>query len=382
MPQPSKMRFHVLDGWRGVCALLVALYHLDIASHIHDLALVRHAWILVDFFFVLSGFVIAFAYQESLGDWRGIRQFAIRRFGRLWPLHAAMLLPFIAIAAVKLAGNHAGAAPFTGTESPVALLASLALVHVLHLFAEPVWNVPSWSISAEFCTYGVFVLYCLVAPRLRAFAAIVIAAAGLAVLITLSPRLLDATSDFGFFRCVYGFFAGVLTCLLWRARPKLRVGGTAAEMAILAITGLFVCLVPRNAAAGLAAPLLFAVMVHVFAVQSGRISRAMDTGPVALMGTLSYSLYTVHYLVSRLLVSALQHAGFVPGPSITDGYPPLMVPLWLGDTLTLGYVAAITAIAFCTWRFIEEPGRKFFNARAARIARSRPAAREAADASF
>jgi peptidoglycan/LPS O-acetylase OafA/YrhL len=382
MPHPAKMRFHVLDGWRGVCALLVALYHLDVASHVHELALVRHAWMLVDFFFVLSGFVIAFAYQDSLTDGRGIRQFAIRRFGRLWPLHAAMLLPFVAIAAVKLAGHHDGASPFSGAQSPAALLASLALVHVLHLFAQPVWNVPSWSISAEFCAYGIFVLYCLVTPRLRIFAATAISVFGLAVMAAFSAHMLDTTVDFGFFRCLYGFFAGVLICLLWRHYPGLRIGGTRAELAALFLVGLFICMTPRDNAASLAAPLLFALVVHVFAVQSGQVSRVMGARLIGLMGTLSYSLYMVHYLVSRLLVSVLQHAGFVPAPSAADGYPPLMLDPWLGDALTFGYVVAIAALAWCTWRFIEEPGRKFFNARAAAIARSRPAAREAADAAF
>jgi peptidoglycan/LPS O-acetylase OafA/YrhL len=76
---------------------------------------------------------------------------------------------------------------------------------------------------------------------------------------------------------------------------------------------------------------------------------------------LSYSLYVVHYLVSRLLVPALQRAGFVQAASSPDGYSPLLLKPWTGDLVALAYLAAVVGIAWCTWRFIEEPCRGFFN---------------------
>ena len=60
------MRFHVLDGWRGVCALLVALFHVNAVGHFYGLPVVRNGLLFVDFFFVLSGFVITHAYAERV----------------------------------------------------------------------------------------------------------------------------------------------------------------------------------------------------------------------------------------------------------------------------------------------------------------------------
>ena len=61
-------RFEALDGWRGVCASLVVLFHFHGHSPIYSAALVRDSYLFVDFFFVLSGFVIAWNYARRLGD--------------------------------------------------------------------------------------------------------------------------------------------------------------------------------------------------------------------------------------------------------------------------------------------------------------------------
>ena len=91
---PNADRFQALDSWRGVCALLVAATHFHIDSHVYTNAFLRHAGLFVDFFFVLSGFVITHAYGRKLASPDNVREFVIRRFGRLWPLHAVMLLLF------------------------------------------------------------------------------------------------------------------------------------------------------------------------------------------------------------------------------------------------------------------------------------------------
>lgn len=365
MPSAQQTRFETLDSWRGISAVLVALFHLDVASHIHGLMLVRHAWMLVDFFFVLSGFVIAHTYHDRLDTPGAIGRFALRRFGRLWPLHVAVLVPFVAIAAIKLIGHHAGtASPFSGEQSLPGLVASLFMVHAWGLFGEPVWNVPSWSISAECAAYGLFAFYCLATPRrLRLAAASALALAGLLALAAWSPRLLDTTSDFGAVRCVAGFFAGVVLSLWWRARPDIRLGGTRAEILVLAAAGAFLWLVPRSSAMTLAAPLVFCAVVHVFAAGSGAVSRAIRWRFTVLLGTLSYSIYMIHYLFSRLVASALQHMGVASGTGTPDSYPPLLVNPWVGDAITLAYLAVVITLSWYSYRMIEDPARRLIGRR-------------------
>src|SRR5690349_3198982 len=129
-------RFRVLDGWRGACALLVALFHLDAYWHFYDGLFVRNAWLFVDFFFVLSGFVISHAYRGRLATWHDARSFAIRRIGRLWPLHMAVLTFFVLLELLKLAivkSGHVGSdsLAFTDTKAFDAIAANIVLIQSL-----------------------------------------------------------------------------------------------------------------------------------------------------------------------------------------------------------------------------------------------------------
>ncbi len=83
---PSKPRYEILDGLRGVAALLVVAYHLfetyasSPATHI-----VNHGYLAVDFFFVLSGYVVGYAYDDRWGR-MSVGAFFKRRLVRLHPL--------------------------------------------------------------------------------------------------------------------------------------------------------------------------------------------------------------------------------------------------------------------------------------------------------
>src|SRR3569832_1450988 len=81
--ETTKIHFRVLDSWRGIAALLVALFHLNLYSAIYPLDFVRNAYLFVDFFFVLSGFVITYSYGDRLKPPGDLGAFALRRFGRL-----------------------------------------------------------------------------------------------------------------------------------------------------------------------------------------------------------------------------------------------------------------------------------------------------------
>ncbi len=95
LPTPATGRFEALDGWRGVCACLVVLFHVHGYSPIYSWSLVRNSYLFVDFFFVLSGFVISWNYGARLDSWSGVKRFLVLRLGRVYPLHVFMLLCFI-----------------------------------------------------------------------------------------------------------------------------------------------------------------------------------------------------------------------------------------------------------------------------------------------
>lgn len=82
----SKPRYEILDGLRGVAALLVVAFHLfETYSKGPQFQIINHGYLAVDFFFVLSGFVIGYAYDDRW-DKMSIGQFFKRRLVRLHPM--------------------------------------------------------------------------------------------------------------------------------------------------------------------------------------------------------------------------------------------------------------------------------------------------------
>ncbi|RZJ36784.1 MAG: acyltransferase, partial [Brevundimonas sp.] len=114
---PAHRRFEALDSLRGVCAILVVLFHMPVAAHWRDWGLIQHSYLFVDYFFVLSGFVIAHAYSQRLKTPTDAGRFMVRRLGRVWPLHVLMLAAFIGLELVRLWTHFDSVTPFARDRS-------------------------------------------------------------------------------------------------------------------------------------------------------------------------------------------------------------------------------------------------------------------------
>jgi peptidoglycan/LPS O-acetylase OafA/YrhL len=382
----SQVRFLVLDSWRGVCALLVALLHFPTSSAISQSAFVGGAYLFVDFFFVLSGFVIASSYGGRLDEPKKVARFALVRFGRLYPLHLFMLLAFVAFELLRLMLPQlrgAGAAPFTEDNSIGSLVANLLLLQGTGLEDRLTWNGPSWSISTEFFAYLFFAAVVFVA-RKRAWAVLACAAVvGPLVLLRFADTM-DVSYDFGLVRCLYGFSIGAL--LSWFQHDRLvearrdagqgtdRLIWTLLELAMIAVIALFVVDFSDNKG-GIAAPLLFAVALYVFAHEGGWVSSLLRTRPMLTLGALSYSIYMVHIFVQGRMINV---AGLVDrkfglglvGPLSLRGDTAIGIgpdAPWTGLAAIALMVAATLVASWFTWRFVEMPALALFRRLAKRI---------------
>src|SRR4051812_13418414 len=312
-------RFAVLDSWRGIAACLVALFHLDAYSHLYDLPFLRNAWLFVDFFFVLSGFIIAATYQRRLLEGYSMGRFLVLRLGRLYPLHLTMLVLFMAFELMKVVartwmsgdGSFNSVSPLISeTQGPSTIVANLFLAQSLHLFDFLTWNHPSWSISTEFYTYVIFAV-CLLALRKHARVALAAALVGGPVLIAvLCDDYMDTNYDWGIIRCLYGFAAGVMVWHLYKNVDKYRgwLSSTVAsivEWGALGLAAVFVSLADNTTVLSIAAPLVFALVVLVFAFESGSVSGMLSARPLLFLGTVSYSIYMTHVFVAQRLFDAV-----------------------------------------------------------------------------
>jgi len=377
----KKLHFGTLDSWRGICAILVALQHFPVYWHCYFWSFFRSTYLFVDFFFVLSGFVIAYNYANPLQERpvrEGIPSFVIRRFGRLWPLHAALLLALVLREVAKAIvtaryGQMGPVAPFTGSAAPNTIVINALLLHAMGLTNVPTWNGPSWSIGAEFYTYLVFALVCVTARRYATWVYALIALVAAAAIFRFSPPLMDTADQMGFVRCLYGFSVGCIVHVVFVATRGLagrwKGMATAVEIAVLALCVTFVAVAHHDPIV-MAAPLVFALAVYVFAFEAGAISRLLLLPKVMMIGALSYSIYMVHWLVSLILTGipkAISSKTSINMFTTINGDPYVFYKsLWLMDLFVVFYVAVIIGLAMLTFRFIENPGRRFFNGLAKR----------------
>lgn len=359
---PHSPRFEALDSLRGLCALMVALFHFRANSHVEDLNIIRNAWLFVDFFFVLSGFVIAASYGHRMARREvGIRTFLALRLARLYPLHLFMLALFVAfeaaMALLQPALGDAGREFFAGARSPTLLPENLLLLHSLGLSGVESWNVPSWSISAEFWTYALFALLMAIgATGRRLFWFLGLAVCPLVILIAHGGRM-SLEADGGILRCLAGFAAGAA---LWSFRERFKTFRPSAGLEFPAVL-LVLTFVTTAPGLGLTllAPLVFAVAIWVFAAERGVISPLLRWRWFVLLGALSYSIYMTHTFVHARLkniaiilqnkteVSLFQDAAFrFFGPD-----------RWMGDAFVLACVVVTLAFSILTYHLIERPGQ-------------------------
>jgi len=372
------MRFVVFDGWRGVCALFIALYHFGAYGHFYHMAFVRHSFLFVDFFFVLSGFVMSYAYLEKLQDWPDAIRFMIRRFGRLWPLHVAMIIVLLLPEAIKLVltrlGNVSANTPaFSDSTSVLSLVTNFLLMHSLGVHDRLTWNFPSWAVSTEFYTYVVFCFFCVLVPRKPAVvrkntSILMIFATGL-IVAAFSKTFVNTTYSYGFARCVYGFFFGFLVYNLYRS--DIRFSGWLEIPTVIVISAFVVLL--GDQVWSIAAPLVFGFALLVFSSAAGPISRLMLTRPFVLLGTLSYSLYMVHWVLFSFIARLTTFIEKISGITLnviedtaldSDGLPTKLLffgSKWIMDASAILYLGVVIVVASITYQLIEEPGRRFFN---------------------
>ena len=368
-------RFEVLDSWRGICAILIAIYHFRANSHFFVSKFLSGAYLFVDFFFVLSGFVIAANYLDRLRDGFSVSKFAILRFGRLYPLYLVMLLIFLRFE-WELAFN-VGSSTASNTETISAFLNHISMLQIFGINDFLSWNYPDWSIAAEFWTC---LLFALSARYLRSYfwpVVVLSICISITTIWIFSKHFMNVSFDLGIFRCIAGFDAGVLVFHFYRQIDAIKLSNTqatAAEFAILLLISFFVSYLAESNAA-LLSPFLFAIAVSLFAKEAGYFSKVLKLRMFLFLGALSYSIYMTHIFVQGRINGFGQLLQMYFGTEVftnlkinNEEFNVIGSNVWLGDIWTIFDVLSIIAFSLVTYRYIEEPSRIWFR----KIAQSLP----------
>lgn len=351
--------FAALDSLRGVCAILVVLFHFPVSGLMHSTPVVRHGWMFVDFFFVLSGFVISHAYTEKFR--RGevtVTRFIALRLGRVYPLHVFVLAVMIALETVRFLTTD-GSGSFTRYHSVGAIFTNLLLLQSMGVHPFNTWNGISWSIAAEVWAYVLFAVTLGHSPRAGPWLISIAALACAVVLLRFSPNGLDATYDYGFARAILGFSIGAG---VWRAyKSGFAPKGTGLEVLSCLLVVTATARWNSGADAFLVLP-VFALTVLVFASEQGAISGLLRLQAPRHIGKVSFSIYLVHPLVLLgwfgLLRKLQDRLGIV---FRSDGQ--ISAPYVLGDLVCLLMVLSVVALASLTFVMVEVPARNWVRVR-------------------
>ncbi len=288
----KRERLFTLDAMRGVAAILVVMYHFaDVAFPVAP-----SGYLAVDFFFALSGLVIASNYESRLRGALTASRFMLERLIRLWP----MFIVGVGFAAVKCLGQIAA------HDDKALTLSGMAVVLATEVFMLPSpvgsgslfpMNGPAWSLFFELVINGAFAVLLF---RFRK--SWLCAAAGLGALLVI-PSTLKAggmnvgwewdTAIAGLGRVLYSFTIGILLYRAGVTTPRRR--GWMMALPIAALVALLV--LPVAPAWRLPFDLTVAWAASPLLLILGARWQAPKwlEKPCEILGDLSYPLYAVHF---------------------------------------------------------------------------------------
>ena len=333
-----------LDALRIVGALMIVVFHfnrfinLDGRWQLAD-DTIKSFSLIVDLFFVISGYVMAAVYTGRLTSLAKYGDFLKKRVARLGPLHWLTLLAFIVIAA-------AGSAGLINERDPSRYDASCIVPNVLFIHAWGVcraqtYNFVSWAISAEMGLYVALPLLFWITAKGRLVTA-ALAVASLALLAWISrdgETFSQWTFNFGVARAVPGFLLGMLAFQIrpWLAKLPAAswvMWGLLAAFLVASALGA-----PRNA---------LLLVMYAIGIAGVAADAAGAVGPMtrrlAPWAQLSFTLYMLHPLALKI---ALNWVGFGMWKLNGDA-----MRLWV-----LAWVLLLIPIAYLSLVLFERPAR-------------------------
>lgn len=298
-----KKRFKSLDAFRGLCALSVVVFHMHLVGSITEFDFFRGSEKFVEFFFILSGFVLAhgYAFKEDINFY----SFMKARFFRLYPLHIFMFLILFFLELGKLLVFKLGSLtfnnePFTNHFALTEIFSNLLLLQSWLPFSDHLsYNYPSWSISLEFYMYALLFL------SIRIFKTNKVTTWLFIFFITFIIMIFGwGDSILIVLKGLSCFFGGCCTYVIYKKLAHFKPSFILGSLVELILIIIVVWVIQSKFKYGdIVNPLLFFCTVLFFAFECGAISNLLKTKPLQYAGKLSYSIYMTHAAILFCIIS-------------------------------------------------------------------------------
>ena len=335
MSQPRPVEIRALAGARALPPLILVLFHYCEGHGYRgakwfDLP-VGKGYLWVEFFFILSGFVLTYVYGARWREfWHGrtYLNFLEARLARLYPLHLTMLFVILFMVVIlRAVASHYGYVsiydePYHPINTWPTFVANLFLVQAWNIFPYLSWNGASWFVSVE-------ILLCLLVPfyitvaRFSLWCGLLLGLAGacaLTILAMLSNHGLDLTFHNGIFRGMTDFAIGVgLAVLYERIKPRADTLPTyAISLAQAAAVAALLYAIYETGWAhrhqDIYTALAMAPLIFTLSFDRGLLASFFQTRVLMKLGELSYAIY----IGQTALLQLLRHAQLHLYPAPTD----------------------------------------------------------------
>jgi peptidoglycan/LPS O-acetylase OafA/YrhL len=347
----NQTQFSTLDSLRGFAAIAIAVFHFFSGWG---------GYLAVDFFLVLSGFVLSHSYLYKYETISPVK-FIGHRLARLYPLHIYTLLTFIGATLLVSKGlpSYKDGTLFT-------LFQQITITHNVGLNPGGMtWNYPSWSISVEFWVNLIFIFF--ISRETKNIILFLLALFGLVVIYVNTGHLDTHATNYytflnsGMIRGVSTFFLGILSYRIYLYYKKYRDSRTLRFISYLetaCLIGVSIIVFGRkgdHSGLDFLAPYLFMLVVVVFSFEHGKISKFLKK--FSYFGIISYSIY-LNQITVLILSKYLLHKLGTP------------------DKLIFAvYILALLVYSHFTYRYIERPlrqkGRNLFSRISHAVTRTR-----------
>lgn len=325
-----------LDGLRGICIVGVVVYHACAVSGLPGW--MRGGFIGVSVFFTLSGFLITslLLREHAANGSVDLGNFWSRRIRRLWPASFAVTLAVLLLSALgPLAAQASDTIAATWSFTNWHVIAG-GDQQLLRTIVGPLG--PTWSLAVEEQFYILLAVLMVAVGKLRRpeHVLAVIAGVGVVVPVVLTNIATDwqPTLEFSTVLRLPELFTGVLLALWWHRRvgvgPGARVGDAVAGTGVAVLVGMFLLVdytPPWLLRGGYTIVAVVTAATIVGLLQGGRIAALLGAPPLRFLGTISYSLYLVHWPVDSVFTS--ERTGL-------DGAPLVALLLALAVALAWG----------------------------------------------
>jgi peptidoglycan/LPS O-acetylase OafA/YrhL len=361
----SKPHYEILDGLRGVAAILVVFFHVfEVFSNgDHTKQIINHGYLAVDFFFMLSGFVISYAYDNSWNK-MSLKDFFIRRLVRLQPM---IIVGSIIGALLFYAQTSEGMGWGNIANIPVwkvilVMLIGMTVIPVSKSLDIRGWNEmhplngPSWSLFFEYIANIVYALFLKNISKLFLTVLVILAGLNTIYFAFTNPNgdliggwSLDAEQlRIGFTRLAFPFLAG----LLLARSSKLKFTKNAFLTTSLLL--LIVFSVPRlggqTAYWQNALYECFALMIMfpliIWLGAGGKVKGQKANAFCKFLGDISYPIYITHFPLAYVYMAWVSNGNH----TIENAWP-----------ISLLTVFTSILIAYLTMKYIDIPIRKWLS---------------------